>query len=59
MLEQDVYRRIRPLGKGSYGKAYLVESAKDKDICVVKQIDISHMKQEEISTAYKEAKIMS
>lgn len=46
--ESDVYRRIRLLGKGAYGKAYLAESYRDKDICVIKQIDISFMAPEEV-----------
>ncbi|CAD8210620.1 unnamed protein product [Paramecium pentaurelia] len=57
--ESEVYKRIKLLGSGAYGKAYLAESIRDGQLCVIKQIDVSFMKQDEIAQAYKEAKIMS
>ncbi|CAK68500.1 unnamed protein product (macronuclear) [Paramecium tetraurelia] len=57
--ESEVYKRIKLLGSGAYGKAYLAESIRDRQLCVIKQIDVSYMKQDEIAQAYREAKIMS
>ncbi|CAD8124813.1 unnamed protein product [Paramecium sonneborni] len=57
--ESEVYKRIKLLGSGAYGKAYLSESIRDGQLCVIKQIDVSFMKQDEIAQAYREAKIMS
>ncbi|CAD8126151.1 unnamed protein product [Paramecium sonneborni] len=57
--ESEVYKRIKLLGSGAYGKAYLAESIRDEQLCVIKQIDVSFMKQDEITQAYREAKIMS
>ncbi|CAD8211239.1 unnamed protein product [Paramecium octaurelia] len=57
--ESEVYKRIKLLGSGAYGKAYLAESIRDRQLCVIKQIDVSFMKQDEIAQAYREAKIMS
>ena len=34
--EQEYYRRIKLLGEGAFGKAYLVESLKDGSKCVLK-----------------------
>jgi len=34
--EYELYKRIRLLGEGAYGKAYLVESLKDGSLCVIK-----------------------
>ncbi len=39
--ESDIYNRIKLLGEGSFGKAYLVECKKDKSLCVLKQVDLS------------------
>ncbi|CAD8211703.1 unnamed protein product [Paramecium octaurelia] len=57
--ESEVYKRIKLLGSGAYGKAYVAESIRDGQLCVIKQIDVSFMKQDEIAQAYREAKIMS
>lgn len=46
--ESDLYQRIELLGQGSFGLAYLVKSRKDNEYCVIKQIDVSHMSQEEM-----------
>lgn len=34
--ESKIYKRLKLLGQGSFGKAYLVECQKDKELCVVK-----------------------
>jgi len=45
--EKDVYRKIKLLGQGAYGKAYLVECTQDHSKWVIKQIDMSGMSSEE------------
>ena len=37
---QQDYKKIKLLGEGSFGKAFLVERAKDNVKCVVKQIEM-------------------
>jgi len=37
------YRKIKLLGEGSFGKAYLIERISDKLLCVMKTIDIAKM----------------
>ena len=54
----EVYSKIDTLGKGSFGKAFLVECQSDKSLAVIKQIDLTGMSEEEIQDTYKEAKIM-
>jgi len=56
--EGELYRRIKLLGEGSFGKAYLVECLKDSTKCVIKQIDLSEMPEEEKRETIKEAKIL-
>lgn len=56
--EQDLYRRIKLLGEGSFGKAYLVECVVDKSLCVIKQVDLNQMKEEERRETIKEARIL-
>ncbi len=41
--EYDHYQKIKLLGEGSFGKAYLVKSSKDGALCVIKQMDLANM----------------
>ena len=34
--EKDLYKRVKLLGEGSFGKAYLVECVADGSLCVIK-----------------------
>ena len=34
--EQEVYKKIKLLGEGSYGKAYLCNSTKENKLVVIK-----------------------
>lgn len=52
------YKKIKLLGQGSYGKAYLVEQISDKQVCVLKQVDMSGMMEGEKREVYKEAEIL-
>ena len=45
--ESLIYRRIKLLGEGSYGKAYLVESVAEGGLLVIKQMDLRFMSEEE------------
>ena len=56
--EAELYRRIKLLGEGSFGKAYLVECIKDSTKCVIKQMDLSEMSEVEKRETIKEAKIL-
>lgn len=65
--EYELYRRIKLLGEGSFGKAYLVECLKDKYIIyierfrtlwVAKYMDMTAMTQAEKEETVREAKIL-
>lgn len=38
--ESKVYRRLKLIGEGTYGKAFLVESVSDGQKFVIKQMDM-------------------
>ena len=52
------YKKIKYLGKGSYGAAILVESKVDNQKYVAKEIVIGHLKPEEQKDAKKEADVL-
>lgn len=54
----EVYNKIKLLGEGSFGKAFLVECQSNKQLAVVKQMEISKMSAKEKEEVYKEAKIL-
>mmetsp|Transcript_75245 Transcript_75245/g.156730 ORF Transcript_75245/g.156730 Transcript_75245/m.156730 type:complete len:480 (-) Transcript_75245:197-1636(-) len=54
----EKYQRIRVLGKGSFGKAYLVKNTIDDELCVVKQMETSMMTKKEKEEAVKEAMLL-
>lgn len=56
--EYEYYRRIKLLGEGAFGKAYLVECVSDGSKCVIKQMDLKNMSEEEKRETYKEARIL-
>lgn len=58
VAEYELYKRIKLLGEGSFGKAYLVESVADGSLCVIKQVDLSKMSEQEKKDTLKEAKIL-
>ena len=45
--EFEHYRKIKLLGEGSFGKAYLIERISDGLMCVMKTIDLSRMSEGE------------
>lgn len=56
--EAEVYKRIKKLGEGSFGKVYLVRCLNSNVLCAIKQIDIKEQNDEEKKKAYTEAKIL-
>lgn len=56
--EYELYKRIKLLGEGSFGKAYLVESLRDSTKCVIKQMDLSNMSEDETRETIKEARVL-
>jgi NIMA (never in mitosis gene a)-related kinase 1/4/5 len=54
----EVYKKVSTLGVGSFGTAYLVECQSNKDMAVIKQIDIQSMSEEERKETLREAKIL-
>lgn len=41
--ENEVYERLKLLGEGAFGKAYLVKEKATNELCVVKQMSIADM----------------
>ena len=58
MKAPEEYNKLKILGTGTFGKAYLVEGKKTGDLFVVKEIDINQMSEDEMKDTMKEAKIM-
>ncbi len=58
VAEYELYRRLKLLGEGSFGKAYLVECLSDGSLYVIKQVDLSKMSGQEKKDTLKEAKIL-
>lgn len=54
----EKYKRIEVLGKGSFGKAYLVRNTEVDELCVVKQMETSTMDPKERNEAVKEAMLL-
>ena len=54
----ETYKKVSTLGTGSFGVAYLVQCQSDKQMAVIKQIDIGEMNEEERKETLKEAKIL-
>lgn len=52
------YNIIAEIGKGSYGKVYLVESLLDFEKYVLKKINIKHLKSNKVLDAMKEVEIL-
>ena len=40
----ESYKKIKELGKGACGKAYLVQAESNKKYAVIKQIDVNSIK---------------
>ncbi len=58
VAEYEHYKRIKLLGEGAFGKAYLAECVSDGSHCVIKQMDLSKMSDQEKKDTLREAKIL-
>lgn len=58
MKQPERYSKIKLLGQGASGKAFLVKCENSGDIAVIKEINISTMPDKERREALKEAKIL-
>ncbi len=58
VAEYEYYKRIKLLGEGAFGKAYLVECVRDGSLCVIKQVDLSKMTESEKKETLKEARVL-
>jgi NIMA (never in mitosis gene a)-related kinase len=54
----ETYKKVKTLGVGSFGTAYLVECLSNNTLAVIKQIDIAQMSEEERRETLNEAKIL-
>ena len=54
----ETYKKIKVLGKGSFGKAFLVQCGTDGSYAVVKKIDIKKMSEDDKQATFREAKIL-
>lgn len=54
----DSYIRVKLLGEGAFGKAYLCEHKREKILCVIKEVNLNCMSKEERDETIKEAKIL-
>ena len=54
----ESYKKIKVIGKGSFGKAFLVQAESDGSYAVIKKIDIASMSEQEKKDTIKEAKIL-
>ena len=52
------YKRVRVLGRGSFGTAYLVRCRTDSRQYVLKRLDLAHMNKKEQDEAMNEARVL-
>lgn len=54
----DKYRKVKVIGKGSFGYALLVQSVSDKKLYVMKIIDVSRMDRKQKEEALNEVHVL-
>ena len=52
------YKFLKLLGEGSFGKAYLCQNLQDNSQCVIKQIILDDLDEDEIKETFNEVKIL-
>ena len=57
--EFEQYTKIKLLGEGSFGKAYLVTRNSDGLQCVMKQIDIGRLSEQQKKETLQEARLLA
>lgn len=55
----DQYRKIKVVGKGTFGQAILVQDKKDNKQYIMKQINIASMSEREKQESLNEVKVLS
>jgi NIMA (never in mitosis gene a)-related kinase len=55
----DQYKRIKVVGKGTFGQAVLVQNKKDGKHYIIKQINIASMSEREKQESLNEVKVLS
>ena len=58
-MKKPEYERLKLLGEGSFGQAFLVKRLDDKRLFVLKQMDLKSMSSKEKAETEKEALILS
>lgn len=56
--EFEAYQKVKLLGEGSFGKAFLVRRVKDSLMCVMKMIDMGRMPEKEKKETLQEARLL-
>ena len=56
--EFEAYQKVKLLGEGSFGKAFLVRRVNDGNMCVMKMIDIGRMSEREKKETVQEARLL-
>lgn len=52
------YKKIKEIGRGAYGKIFLVENREDHVLVVLKVVDLSRLDEQETNSVMNEIKIM-
>lgn len=55
---KSVYKKVRTLGKGAYGIAFLVKNRHTKKNAVIKTIDTMNLNKKDLKSAHQEAKLL-
>jgi len=55
LLEKQLFIKLKVIGEGAYGKVYLVRCIKNESLCVLKQIDMKFLDEEQKLKCYQEA----
>ena len=58
MEKFESYTKIKLIGEGAFGKAFLVQCESDRSFCVIKQVNIAAMSEKEKTETLKEAQIL-
>lgn len=54
----EQYQKVKLLGRGAFGKAFLVVCKSDQSNAVIKKIDITKMSDDDKRNTYRESKIL-
>lgn len=51
----DKYEIIKQIGEGSFGKIFLAKGKMDNEPCVIKEINLTKVKQQNLNCVYQTA----